>query len=134
MHVYEKLSLRIDELLILCLCGCLTGFAYISINAWIASSVFHSRDTKLTEHYDYFSANAMITYMFYSCLVRAFIIPLASNDTKASNRRASLVYIVAITSALGFFGMHIRQMIMKFDYGWNIKVEMPNYVNVQRVV
>jgi len=45
-------------------------WAYVSINAWVWSAVFHTRDTPLTEKLDYFSAALAILYALYMTVVR----------------------------------------------------------------
>ncbi|KAI9433921.1 Per1-like protein [Lactarius indigo] len=47
-------------------------WAYASVNAWIWSAVFHTRDTPLTEKLDYFSAALAILYALYMTVVRIF--------------------------------------------------------------
>ncbi|KAH9057074.1 Per1-like protein [Lactarius deliciosus] len=47
-------------------------WAYLSVNAWIWSAVFHTRDTPLTEKLDYFSAALAILYALHMTVVRIF--------------------------------------------------------------
>ncbi|KFO97487.1 Post-GPI attachment to proteins factor 3, partial [Calypte anna] len=46
------------------------AFAWVSLNAWFWSTVFHTRDTALTEKLDYFCASAVILHSVYLCCVR----------------------------------------------------------------
>ena len=46
-------------------------YAALSVNAWVWSSVFHSRDTRTTEVLDYFSADALLFFALFASLVRA---------------------------------------------------------------
>ncbi|XP_060242784.1 post-GPI attachment to proteins factor 3 isoform X2 [Meriones unguiculatus] len=46
------------------------AFAWVSLNAWFWSTVFHTRDTDLTEKMDYFCASAVILHSVYLCCVR----------------------------------------------------------------
>ncbi|CAI9616948.1 unnamed protein product, partial [Staurois parvus] len=48
---------------------CLT-FAMVSINAWFWSTIFHTRDTAITEKMDYFCASAVILHSIYLCCMR----------------------------------------------------------------
>ncbi|XP_038609581.1 post-GPI attachment to proteins factor 3 isoform X3 [Tachyglossus aculeatus] len=41
----------------------------VSLNAWFWSTVFHTRDTSLTEKMDYFCASAVILHSVYLCCV-----------------------------------------------------------------
>ncbi|XP_038609579.1 post-GPI attachment to proteins factor 3 isoform X1 [Tachyglossus aculeatus] len=45
------------------------AFASVSLNAWFWSTVFHTRDTSLTEKMDYFCASAVILHSVYLCCV-----------------------------------------------------------------
>ncbi|XP_028559025.2 GPI-specific phospholipase A2-like PGAP3 isoform X3 [Podarcis muralis] len=46
------------------------AFAWVSLNAWFWSTVFHTRETNLTEKMDYFCASAVILHSVYLCCVR----------------------------------------------------------------
>ncbi|XP_037583296.1 post-GPI attachment to proteins factor 3 isoform X2 [Cebus imitator] len=46
------------------------AFAWVSLNAWFWSTVFHTRDTDLTEKMDYFCASTVILHSIYLCCVR----------------------------------------------------------------
>ncbi|NXG75843.1 PGAP3 factor, partial [Baryphthengus martii] len=46
------------------------AFAWVSLNAWFWSTVFHTRDTAVTEKLDYFCASAVILHSVYLCWVR----------------------------------------------------------------
>ncbi|KAL2765137.1 post-GPI attachment to proteins factor 3 isoform 4 precursor [Daubentonia madagascariensis] len=45
------------------------AFAWVSLNAWFWSTVFHTRDTDLTEKMDYFCASTVILHSVYLCCV-----------------------------------------------------------------
>ncbi|XP_036079177.1 post-GPI attachment to proteins factor 3 isoform X3 [Rousettus aegyptiacus] len=45
------------------------AFALVSLNAWFWSTVFHTRDTDLTEKMDYFCASTVILHSIYLCCV-----------------------------------------------------------------
>ena len=42
----------------------------LSVNAWLWSAVFHSRDTKPTERLDYFSADIIIFFNLFLTIIR----------------------------------------------------------------
>uniref|UniRef100_A0A8C3FAG9 Post-GPI attachment to proteins factor 3 n=1 Tax=Chrysemys picta bellii TaxID=8478 RepID=A0A8C3FAG9_CHRPI len=46
------------------------AFAWVSLNAWFWSTVFHTRDTDVTEKMDYFCASTVILHSIYLCCVR----------------------------------------------------------------
>ncbi|XP_026950500.1 post-GPI attachment to proteins factor 3 isoform X3 [Sagmatias obliquidens] len=46
------------------------AFAWVSLNAWFWSTVFHTRDTDVTEKMDYFCASTVILHSVYLCCVR----------------------------------------------------------------
>ncbi|XP_066220392.1 post-GPI attachment to proteins factor 3 isoform X2 [Saccopteryx leptura] len=46
------------------------AFAWVSLNAWFWSTVFHTKDTDLTEKMDYFCASTVILHSIYLCCVR----------------------------------------------------------------
>ncbi|KAH8100297.1 Per1-like protein [Cristinia sonorae] len=52
--------------------GYYINLAFVSINAWIWSSVFHTRDLPATEALDYFSAAAAILYGLYYTVIRLY--------------------------------------------------------------
>ncbi len=45
-------------------------YGLVSINAWICSTVFHSRDVALTEKLDYFSAFSIVVYSLLAFFMR----------------------------------------------------------------
>ncbi|XP_074418363.1 post-GPI attachment to proteins factor 3 isoform X2 [Larus michahellis] len=71
------------------------AFAWVSLNAWFWSTVFHTRDTAVTEKLDYFCASAVVLHSVYLCCVRAFL--------------------------LLFLACHISYLtLVRFDYGYNM--------------
>ncbi|GBF90233.1 hypothetical protein Rsub_03366 [Raphidocelis subcapitata] len=82
-----------------------------SLNAWVWSAVFHTRDTRLTERLDYFSADALVAAGLLVVAVRA-----------ARLARPSAAAAPAAAAGLGL-AWHVRYMaFVKFDYGYNMKV------------
>lgn len=87
------------------------GYMLLSINAWLWSAVFHSRDTRLTERFDYFSAALLIFFNLLLSLVRVL--------------RLRSVFAQTATAAplLLFLASHFRHMLfVLFDYGYHVKV------------
>lgn len=50
------------------------------INAWVWSSVFHARDTSVTEKLDYFSADACVLAGAYVTATRCYKLEYAISD------------------------------------------------------
>ncbi|KAM9112538.1 post-GPI attachment to proteins factor 3 isoform 4-T5 [Pangshura tecta] len=46
------------------------AFAWVSLNAWFWSTLFHTRETDVTEKMDYFCASTVILHSIYLCCVR----------------------------------------------------------------
>jgi hypothetical protein len=87
------------------------GYMLLSMNAWLWSAVFHSRDTRLTERLDYFSAALLIFFNLFLSLVRTL-------------RLQSAHALAAAAAPLAFFlASHFRFMLyVLFDYGYHVKV------------
>ncbi|KAI0668401.1 Per1-like protein [Trametes maxima] len=100
-------------------------FAFVSMNAWIWSSVFHTRDLPSTEKLDYFSAALAILYALYYTVVRLFhIYPVQRNRITASQPSSSksiilVAWTVVCTCA---FLSHISYLTLlpRFDYTYNM--------------
>lgn len=88
------------------------GYGLTAINAWVWSSIFHVRDTPMTEAGDYFSALGTVLSS-----LTAFWLRLVPRDTSKQ---------VIITSlAAAFFAHHVYNMLsVSFDYGYNMKVNV----------
>jgi hypothetical protein len=86
-------------------------YSLTSINAWWWSSVFHTRDTRVTEKFDYFSADLLVTVGAATCVTRVLQL------TKAPALVATWV------TALVLYLQHIYYLaFVKFDYGYNMQV------------
>lgn len=81
----------------------------VGMNAWLWSTVFHTRDTPLTEKLDYFSAGGYILYGLCVCVLRIFYVRgiWASLWTIL----CALLYIAHVT--------YLSSM-SRFDYGYNM--------------
>ncbi|XP_077315845.1 GPI-specific phospholipase A2-like PGAP3 [Lithobates pipiens] len=87
---------------------CLT-FAMVSINAWFWSTIFHTRDTAITEKMDYFCASAVILHSIYLCCMRTLGLRYPSFATAFG---AVLVVL---------FACHVSYLTLgRFDYSYNM--------------
>lgn len=82
----------------------------ISINAWIWSSVFHTRDKNLTEILDYFSAGATVLSSFFFTSCRVF--QLSPRDQVFKLLR--MICLIAIILHCSYLS------IGRFDYSYNM--------------
>ncbi|KAI8093050.1 Per1-like protein [Halteromyces radiatus] len=82
-------------------------YALFGMNAWIWSTVFHARDTAITEKLDYFSAGLLILYSLYYALRRLFYI-------QHPPWWMTLVFVSC-------YGIHVGYLsLIRFDYGYNM--------------
>ncbi|KAG5728992.1 hypothetical protein E4T56_gene17669 [Termitomyces sp. T112] len=99
-------------------------WSFASINAWIWSSVFHTRDLPTTEKLDYFSAALAILYALYYTVVRLFHLyprqsPLTlsytSQNTRLLCRIWSLLCVVTYVTHVSYLSL-----LPRFDYAYNM--------------
>ncbi|CAE6478843.1 unnamed protein product [Rhizoctonia solani] len=93
----------------------------LAMNAWIWSSVFHTRDTPITEMLDYFSAGLVILYSLFFTVVRLFHLhPLMPNSPSGPTYR-----LWAISCGLMYLG-HISYLTLlpRFDYAYNMAANL----------
>ncbi|KAG7453108.1 Per1-like protein [Guyanagaster necrorhizus] len=99
-------------------------WAFASMNTWVWSSVFHTRDTPLTEKLDYFSAAFTILFALYFCVIRLFHLYakprsrlIFSNDLP---RYWSWILWTSI--CIVAFVCHVTYLTLlpRFDYVYNI--------------
>jgi len=89
-------------------------YSLVSMNAWVWSTVFHARDTPLTEMLDYFCAFSTVLCSLLAFVLRAI--------TAVQDLLPRAVIVVAF---LGFYVNHVISMAtVKFDYGYNMKVNV----------
>lgn len=81
----------------------------MSLNAWFWSTVFHTRDTDLTERMDYFCASTVILHSVYLCCVRTVGL---QRPAVASAFRALLLLL--LTAHISYLSL------VRFDYGYNL--------------
>ena len=94
-------------------------YGLVSINAWICSTIFHSRDVILTEKLDYFSAFSIVVYSLLAFFLRILGSWRTTKGLQWSNLAASL-------ACLTLFFRHIFMMNSadRFDYGYNMMVNV----------
>ncbi|WVQ85743.1 hypothetical protein IAT38_007910 [Cryptococcus sp. DSM 104549] len=95
----------------------LTALAYIQINTWVWSTVFHARDTPNTERLDYFSATLTIGFTLLYAIVRIFHLqtPVASSRLLFP-ASAAVGFII-----LGHFTYLLSFPKGAFPYGYHTK-------------
>lgn len=85
------------------------GISVVGMNAWVWSTVFHTRDTSLTEKLDYFSAGLYILYGLYIAVIRIFYV------------RGTIAWIWTIVCSILYIA-HVSYLssLTRFDYGYNM--------------
>jgi hypothetical protein len=90
------------------------SFCFISMNAWIWSTLFHTRDKPLTETLDYIAAISLVFSQFACCLIRV--------GYRTKYMRATLL---ATFILLSFFIYHAYYLLfIKMDFGYNMTVNV----------
>ncbi|XP_014254642.1 post-GPI attachment to proteins factor 3 [Cimex lectularius] len=84
-------------------------YGLISINGWLWSTIFHTRDTPFTELMDYLSAFAIVFSGAYAMGMRILI---------GARKRYSVIYTVVCF--LFFFNHALYLSSGPFDYGYNL--------------
>lgn len=87
------------------------AYAGVNINAWLWSSVFHCRDTRLTERLDYFSADLVVAVGCGVVVARALQLTSARH----------LMMLCLVLGAALLQHMHYMAFV-KFDYGYNMSL------------
>jgi hypothetical protein len=86
----------------------LTHFA-LSSNAWFWSSIFHCRDTGLTERLDYFSAGALVGFNLFLSVTRV-----------AGVVKLKIFASIGLCILL-MYSIHVYRMLnVLFDYGFHV--------------
>jgi post-GPI attachment to proteins factor 3 len=92
-----------------------TLLAIFGMNAWVWSSVFHTRDFLFTERADYFSAGASILYgLFYTPL------RLLNVHSRDMNRVRLYIYAWGALCVLVFLGHIYYLSYVTFSYSYNM--------------
>lgn len=82
----------------------------ISMNAWLWSAVFHTRDKNWTEKLDYFSAGSVIMSAFFFSAARLFRIAPGTER-----------FVLFRRACMGALGLHVLYLsIGRFDYAYNM--------------
>ncbi|KAK1366637.1 Post-GPI attachment to proteins factor 3 [Heracleum sosnowskyi] len=109
--VNYKLPLRPDRKTYYEYTGLWHVYAILSMNAWLWSSVFHSRDVDITEKLDYSSAIALLGFSLILAIIRVFSV------------RTEAARVMVAAPLLAFVTTHILYLnFYQFDYGLNMKV------------
>ncbi|KAF8898232.1 Per1-like protein [Gymnopilus junonius] len=101
-------------------------WSVVSMNAWMWSSIFHTRDLPFTEKMDYFSAALAIMYALYYTIIRLFhlyepqsaprLTPLSSKSKSQKTRK-----VLAVVCTLSYVA-HVSYLTLlpRFDYTYNM--------------
>ncbi|TFK65710.1 Per1-like protein [Pluteus cervinus] len=105
----------------------------VSVNTWVWSSVFHTRDLPITEKLDYFSAALAIIYALYYTVIRLFHLypsfrshrPMTMalhDDRSGSSGPHSATYKTWRLLCIGTFIAHVSylSLLPRFDYTYNM--------------
>uniref|UniRef100_A0A8C0JEF5 Post-GPI attachment to proteins factor 3 n=2 Tax=Chelonoidis abingdonii TaxID=106734 RepID=A0A8C0JEF5_CHEAB len=85
------------------------AFAWVSLNAWFWSTLFHTRETDVTEKMDYFCASTVILHSIYLCCVRT----LGLKHPAFANAFGGFLIL--------FLACHVSYLtLVRFDYGYNM--------------
>ncbi|KAL4065155.1 Per1-like protein [Scleroderma citrinum] len=100
-------------------------WAYVSINAWLWSAVFHTRDLPRTEKLDYFSAALAIMYALYHTVTRMLhLYPRVSSNwnTKSNHKLRSTLSLAWSALCIVAYIAHVTYLsiLPRFDYTYNI--------------
>ncbi|TFK31983.1 Per1-like protein [Crucibulum laeve] len=100
-------------------------WSFASMNAWIWSSVFHTRDLPTTEKLDYFSAALAILYALYYTTVRLFHLyppPQQSRLTLSTRTPKSFKLKALSWLCTAVYLAHISYLTLlpRFDYTYNM--------------
>ncbi|KAG8733004.1 hypothetical protein FRC12_019010 [Ceratobasidium sp. 428] len=101
------------------------AWSVLAMNAWVWSSVFHTRDTPVTEMLDYFSAGLVILYSLFFTVVRLFhLYPRAPNTSSTRPRR--LMYNCWTAACTTMYVGHISYLTLlpRFDYAYNMAANL----------
>lgn len=89
--------------------GFMLLYTIIGMNAWLWSTIFHSRDTKFTELMDYFSAGLLVLYSLYYAILRVYRL------TQGLIIQAlGVLFICLFVAHVGYL------IIVTFDYVYNM--------------
>ena len=89
--------------------------ALVTMAAWIALTIFHYRDTIITERTDYFLAGGTVLCGFYTITHRVFklYLPEARNKSRLLSAACLLVYVG-----------HVTKLILDWLYTYNMQANI----------
>ncbi|XP_068897024.1 post-GPI attachment to proteins factor 3 [Tenebrio molitor] len=88
-------------------------FCFISLNAWLWSTIFHTRDFPITELMDYVCAFSVVLMSCYCMIIR-----LCRNAPK-------FILVTITTFFVAFLANHVAYLGMgRFDYGYNMQLNV----------
>ncbi|KAL3355233.1 hypothetical protein AABB24_019362 [Solanum stoloniferum] len=109
--IYYKLRSNADETTCYNYTSLWHIYAFLSINSWLWSAIFHGRDMDFTEKLDYSSAVLLLGFSLIVSVLRSFSV----------KNEATRVLVAA--PLLAFTITHILYLnYYQMDYGWNMKV------------
>ncbi|CAH0555988.1 unnamed protein product [Brassicogethes aeneus] len=89
-------------------------FCLVCLNAWVWSTIFHTRDTEFTELMDYSCAFSMVLMSCYLMLYRIL-----------RNVVHKFVMVIIATFFVAYFFNHVTYLSLgKFDYRYNMTVNV----------
>lgn len=89
-------------------------FSVFGIASWVFSSIFHTRDFRITEQLDYFGAGASVLYGMYYTAVRIFRLDKRTPRRRSVLRAWSLVCILMYACHVGYLEF------VDWDYTYNM--------------
>ncbi|KIY48237.1 Per1-like protein [Fistulina hepatica ATCC 64428] len=99
-------------------------WSYVSINTWLWSAVFHTRDLPSTEKLDYFSAALTILCAFHYTVIRLFRLYPAYDafSTSVSGKSRTTVRRLWNAVCMTAFIVHVTYLTLlpRFDYTYNM--------------
>lgn len=81
--------------------------------AWLFSTIFHFRDTLLTERLDYFFAGGTVLSGFYACTMRF----LLGGDIHKHKKYGSLGFSICLL----IFACHVLRLYLDWSYTYNMR-------------
>ncbi|KAG1819798.1 Per1-like protein [Suillus subaureus] len=96
-------------------------WATVSINAWLWSAVFHTRDLPSTEKLDYFSAALVILYSLYHTVLRLFN-QYPTRSCEDGRIQRTPVHLLWSSVCIVAYLTHVTYLsvLPRFDYAYNM--------------
>lgn len=101
-------------------------YAYLSMNSWLCSAIFHARDTEITQALDYVSADSVIVFGLFIAVLRI------TQTTRLSTITDSLIctvvcslrgiWMVAMLCLLPLLRHVSYLLFIKFDHRYNFNI------------